>query len=152
MTTPLGSVLERDDPSVETGPRGRLTVDVLDVWLEAGTVLEIVVPARLACARCDGGGCDACGRSGAIRIDRGEHDRTVRVTLSESARGLRLVRPFGADAGLDQLILELRPASVPSPYCRRGARLRASAAPSFVPLLVVIAVLAAAIAAFVLRR
>ena len=148
MTTQLGNVLERDDPSVETGPRGRLIVDVLDAWLVAGTVLEIVLPARLACARCEGGGCDACGRSGAIRIDRGEHDRTVRVTLSESARGLRLVRPLGPDAGLDQLILELRPAAVPSPFCRRGT----SARLSFVPLLVVITLLTALIAALVLRR
>jgi hypothetical protein len=148
MTTSLGSVLERDD--LADGPRARLTVDVLDTWLEAGRVLEIVVPTRLACARCEGGGCDGCGKSGAIRIPAGEQERTVRITLSESARRLRLIRPLGLDAGLDQLIIELRPAAVPSDFCRRaqGEGQRTS----FVPLLVLLALVAASIAALVLRR
>ena len=46
MATPLGSVLERD--VLTAGPHGRLTVDVLDAWLAPGTVLEVVVPGRLA--------------------------------------------------------------------------------------------------------
>lgn len=134
-----------------------MTVDVPESWLEAGTVLEIVVPKRLACARCDGGGCDGCGRSGAIRIDESEEARTVRITLSESARAVRLIRPLGADAGLDQLVVELRPAAVASELCRRvrggprgnghgiltHARLR---------LLVLVAFVVAVIVALALRR
>lgn len=151
MASPLGSVLERDDDT--GGPRGRLTVDVLETWLEAGTVLEIVVPKRLACARCGGGGCDGCGRSGAIRIEGGEEERALRITLSESTRGVRLSRPLGVDAGLDQLVIELRPAAVPSDFCRRtrgggrGGPTRAS-----IRLLVFIAFAAALIAALALRR
>ncbi len=149
MSTPLGSVLERDELSTGAGPRGRLTVDVPEAWLVAGTVLELVVPARLACARCEGGGCDACGRSGAVRIQGSEDERHVRVTLSGAARGLRLVRPLGPDAGLDQLIVELRPAAAPSELCRRvDVRRRASLAPT----IVVIAIVAALIVAFLLRR
>jgi hypothetical protein len=148
MATPLGSVLEHDD--LTAGPRGRLTVDVLEAWLEAGTVLEIVVPVRLACARCEGGGCDACGKSGAIRINGGEQERSLQVTLSESARGLRLMRPLGADAGLDQLIVELRPAAVPSDFCRR---VHGKGQKTFlIPLIVILALVSALIAALVLHR
>ena len=150
MSTPLGSVLERDDGTGQAGPRGRLTVDVLEAWLEAGTVLEIVVPARLACARCEGGGCDECGRSGAIRIAGAEEERRLRITLSESARGLRLTRPLGPDAGLDQLIVELRAAAVPSGFCRRGDANGKRTA--MIPLAVSIALVAALIAALVLHR
>jgi len=148
MATPLGSVLERDEPS--HGPRGRLTVAVPEAWLEPGSVLEVVVPARLACARCEGGGCDACGRSGAIRLPGDEKDRALRITLSESARGVRLTRPFGADAGLDQLVIELRPAPVASELCRRVAR--PAQRPSLIALLVTIALVSALLAALVLRR
>jgi hypothetical protein len=43
MPTCLGSVLERD---VDTdGPRARLTVDVPEAWLEAGTLLVLVALA-----------------------------------------------------------------------------------------------------------
>lgn len=148
MTTSLGSVLERDD--LADGPRGRLTVDVLETWLDAGSAFEIVVPTRLACARCEGGGCDACGRSGAIRISGDEGERRIRITLSESARGVRLVRPLGADAGLDQLIVELRPAAVPSNFCRRVEAERRR--PSFVPVFVIAMLVVALIAAILLRR
>lgn len=148
MSTSLGSVLERDE--LTAGPRGRLSVDVLETWLGAGAVLEIVVPARLVCARCEGGGCDACGRSGAIRIAGDEQERTFQVTLSESARGLRLTRPLGADVGLDQLILELRPAAEPSSSCRLARR--AGPRASLIPLLVLIALVSALLAAVVLRR
>ena len=151
MTTRLGSVLDRDEPSTEGGPSGRLTIDVLDTWLEPHTALEIVVPTRLMCARCEGGGCDACGRSGAIRIQGSEEERRLRITLSESARGLRLVRPLGAEAGLDQLILEFRPAAAPSELCHRVETVRRR--PSMAPLVVVVlALVAAIIAALVVRR
>ena len=150
MTTPLGSVLERDELSGEAGQRGRLTVDVLEAWLEAGTVLEIVVPGRLACARCEAGGCDGCGRSGAIRVPGDAQEGRLRITLSESARGLRLIRPLGPDAGLDQLVLELRPAPVPSDFCGRAQAERQRS--SVVPLLVLVVLVTALIAGLVLRR
>ena len=148
MATPLGSVLERDE--LTTGPHGRLTVDVLDAWLPPGTVLEVVVPGRLACARCEGGGCDACGKSGAIRLAGDEQERSLRITLSESARRVRLVRPLGEDAGLDQLVVELRPAAVPSDFCRRAQG--ESGRRAIIPLLFVLGLVSAVIAALVLHR
>lgn len=74
----------------------------------------------------------------------------VRVTLSESARALRLMRPLGVDAGLDQLIIELRPALVPSDFCRCVAGDGRRTA--FVPLLVFIALVVMSIVALALRR
>jgi hypothetical protein len=149
MSTPLGSVLEHED--LTAGTRGRLSVDVLDAWLAPGTLLELVVPVRLACARCDGGGCDACGKSGAIRISGDEQKRSLRITLSESARGVRLVRPLGEDAGLDQLVIELRPAAVPSAFCCRVEG-RGDRTSVILRLLVFIALVVALIAALVVHR
>ena len=50
---------------------------------------RITAPARLACARCDGGGCDACARSGALRSPADAGDRVVRPPC----RGRRRRRP-----------------------------------------------------------
>lgn len=35
-------------------------------WLEEGASVSIVLPRLLNCARCEGGGCDVCGRKGAF--------------------------------------------------------------------------------------
>lgn len=51
-------------------------------WLDEGATLELDLPRNLACAKCSGGGCDACKRSGAVSL-RGRRDpvEIVRVTL-----------------------------------------------------------------------
>ncbi|MBI4954871.1 MAG: hypothetical protein HY908_22810 [Myxococcales bacterium] len=63
----LARLVDRAALDEAPGPRGRLRVTVPESWLATPSELEIRVPARLTCARCDGGGCDACGRSGAVR-------------------------------------------------------------------------------------
>lgn len=51
-------------------------------WLLAGETIELVLPRNLSCATCEGGGCDRCGRSGAITLrSRGEAPVSVQVTL-----------------------------------------------------------------------
>lgn len=51
-----------------------------------GEVVELELPRNLACAGCGGGGCDTCGRSGAITLrKRSEPAEVVEVTLP--ARG-----------------------------------------------------------------
>ncbi len=35
-------------------------------WLEEGASMSILLPRLLPCARCEGGGCDVCGRKGAF--------------------------------------------------------------------------------------
>lgn len=57
-------------------------VKVRREWLLAGEVVELELPRNLACAACGGGGCDACGRSGAISLrGRDEPVEIVEVTL-----------------------------------------------------------------------
>lgn len=51
-------------------------------WLDEGAAIELELPRNLACAKCKGGGCDACGRSGAISLrGRNEPTEIVQVTL-----------------------------------------------------------------------
>ena len=124
----LGRVL---DPSVLDacpGPRARLSVEVSAAWLSEGADLVVTAPARLVCARCDGGGCDACARTGALRAPEGAGDRVVRATLAPTPRAvaLRIPHPFGADHAIDQLLLELRPGAAPSAGVERVARVAPS--------------------------
>lgn len=126
----MGEALSRVlDPSALDAcdkPRGRLVIEVPRGW--AGAVIEVVIPARVACARCDGGGCDGCGRRGGHRVP-GEHaTRLVRVRLPAAIEGgvvLRILRPFGEDgAGIAQLLLEARAgdaASVGVTWCEPAA-------------------------------
>jgi len=122
--TELARVFDPDELDDDDGPRGRLAVDVPAPWLAEGATVEIVVPAVLACARCEGGGCDGCARSGGLRLTGDAAARTLQLTLPRGASDavrlqLRLARPLGDDAGLDQLLIEPRSAGAPSPFCRR---------------------------------
>jgi hypothetical protein len=57
-------------------------VKVRREWLTLGEVVELELPRNLACAACGGGGCDTCGRSGAITLrKRDEPAEVVEVTL-----------------------------------------------------------------------
>jgi hypothetical protein len=146
--TELGQIFdpEREAP---TGPRGRLTLEVLSEWLEQGATVELTMPRRVACAACDGGGCDGCSRSGAHKLEGDE--RTLRLTLprTESERVLvRLVEPLGAEAGLAELTVEIRVASAPSHDARRieTAIVHRASAPLELRTLVVTLVILIAIA------
>lgn len=66
-----------------------------------GEVIELELPRNLACAACGGGGCDACGRSGAITLRRREEPaEVVEVTLP--------ARPGEGDDAPDSLGITLR--------------------------------------------
>lgn len=122
----LGNVFDASELPAADGPVGRLTVDVLQEWLEVGDAIEIVVPSRVACARCEGGGCDACGRSGAFRLSIDEAARTLQLTLPKAPPTptvvVRLARPFGPSAGIEQLWIEVRGSARASACCRRVVR------------------------------
>lgn len=153
--TALGRVLDPGALDADEGPRGRLSIELPVAWLEGGVEVDVEVPLRLTCARCDGGGCDGCGKSGALRL-ADLPSRTVRVALPRGAGegvALRLARPLGDEAGLDQLLLEIRPGPVASEGCaivpRRGGFLRPgrSAAVPWALVVATIVALALAIAA-----
>jgi hypothetical protein len=51
-------------------------------WIEQGSIVEFELPRHLTCRTCEGGGCDACERSGAVTLrGRGEPPDLVEVTL-----------------------------------------------------------------------
>jgi hypothetical protein len=61
-------------------------VKVRREWLARGEVIELELPRNLACAACGGGGCDKCGRSGAITLrQRDELAEVVEITLPARA-------------------------------------------------------------------
>lgn len=81
----MSEVLGRLTNRATTGPRGPDVVHRIEVrpeWLTSGEVIEFELPRNLACAACRGGGCDACGRAGAITLrERGEPAEVLEVTL-----------------------------------------------------------------------
>ncbi|WP_438015258.1 hypothetical protein WMF18_30845 [Sorangium sp. So ce315] len=120
----LGQLVDREDLDASGGPRGRLSIAVPAAWTRGGADIEFAVPARVSCARCDGGGCDGCARSGAHRAPAELAARTLRLRLPADLTGgatFRLVRPFGEHAPLDQLLVEVRADSEASPGVRRIA-------------------------------
>jgi len=65
------NVLGRVTTGAIDGPRGPDVVHrirVAKAWFSRGATIDIVLPRNVTCARCDGGGCDGCGRSGAISL------------------------------------------------------------------------------------
>src|SRR5689334_7964759 len=136
----LSEVLARVTSRAATGPRGPDVLHRVKVkrdWLIVGEVVEVELPRNLACAACGGGGCDACGRSGAITLrKRSEPAEVVEVTLPSrgedeipDSRGLTLRIPElgglpeeGSDLPRGLLLLTVLPGpdSDPSVKLLRG--------------------------------
>ncbi len=76
-------------------PRGldvKHRVRVPSSWLDEGASLEFELPRNLACAKCDGGGCDLCGRSGAVTLrTRSELPEIVQITLPRRGDSAQLL-------------------------------------------------------------
>jgi hypothetical protein len=105
-------------------------VKVRREWLALGEVIELELPRNLSCAACGGGGCDTCGRSGAITLRRREEPaEVVEVTLPSRAadeqpdsRGITLRIPEqgglpdpGSDLPRGVLLLTVVPSQEPDP-------------------------------------
>lgn len=122
----LGKVA--DPASLDACERARayLCVDVPAGWIAGGADLEITSPARLGCARCDGGGCDGCDRSGALRAPADPASRVIRASIpptpgAPAGIALRIPDPFGEASPIGQIRLEIHAAAAPSPSVRRLA-------------------------------
>ncbi len=113
---PLGRVLDPDALDACQGSRAQLRIEVPIDWLTDGASLLVSCPRRLRCARCEGGGCDDCQRSGAYRAPSDVEDRTIETQLPPSDGSgviVRLTDPFeGCD--IDQLLLEIHPGPEPT--------------------------------------
>jgi hypothetical protein len=121
----LGSVLDRDELDRAPGPWVRVDVNVPPEWAVEGASVEVEAPERAPCARCDGGGCDGCGRSGAVRLSPEPRDRTFELTLPSTldrAVTVRVTKPFGEASDVALAFCALRPSETPS-RCRKIARL-----------------------------
>ncbi len=94
MTQALGRVLQQDDLEGPRGPDGRLRITVPREWLVEARWIELDLPRMLECARCRGGGCDGCERSGAV-VTRGRKElaEVVELKLPESAQAVTLRLP-----------------------------------------------------------
>lgn len=133
----LSEVLARVTSRAVEGPRGPDVVHRIRVqraWLSGGEVVELELPRNLACAGCGGGGCDVCGRSGAITM-RQKHEpaEMVEVTLPARAadelpdsRGITLRIPeqgglpaAGTDLPRGVLLLTVVPSQQSDPSVRR---------------------------------
>jgi hypothetical protein len=114
--TELGRIVDREAHDAATGARALYRVDVPPAWLEEGGTLELEVPKRLPCARCEGGGCEGCANAGALRV--GDGPRTVEITLARGPAGpkrVRLDEPFGEASAVRQLWIDLLPAAKDAP-------------------------------------
>lgn len=118
----LGKLLDKDALDNDGGGRARASISVPPSWCDDSALIEVTLPRTLPCARCGGGGCDGCGRSGALRGPKHEHARRVRVRLPQNLGdgvAMRLADPFGRAGAIAQLWIEVRPADEPSPTVRR---------------------------------
>ncbi len=103
-------------------------------WLATGEVVELELPRNLACAACGGGGCDSCGRSGAITLrKKSEPAEVVEVTLPArkaddlpDSRGITLRIPeqgglpaAGSDLPRGVLLLTVVPSQDSDPSVKR---------------------------------
>ncbi len=155
----LGKLLDKEALDNDGGGRARASISVPPRWCDDSALVEVTLPRTLVCARCEGGGCDACGRSGALRGPKHERARRVRVRLPQNLGdgvAMRIADPFGRGAPITQLWIEVRPADSPSPTVRRltpEKRERRRILPRMVAGLgLVVALLAAVLVAMTLAR
>jgi len=110
------------DLDAPRGPDVEHSVDVPRKWF--GKFVEIELPRNLNCAECSGGGCDLCGRSGAISLrERQDEATSIRVSLpalplETQAVCLRIPEEGGLsseeDCGAGHLFLKVQLADSPS--------------------------------------
>lgn len=114
----LGRVVDPKALDASSGPRAYVCVIIPDDWFKQGCELDLALKKRLLCARCQGGGCDGCHCSGALRTPEDPAHRTLRLQIPEGSRAgfaLRVTNPFGAFAPIEQLLVEFKPGQTPSP-------------------------------------
>lgn len=134
MTAQLAQVVDPEALDACEGARAKLALKVDRAWMRDGATLRVAVPKRLPCARCDGGGCDGCDRSGVLRGPDDEQARALTVELPGnqpigSAVVLRLSKPFANDA-IAQLLIHLCPADEPDDRVTKVSRSTALATSS----------------------
>jgi hypothetical protein len=85
----LGQVL--GDLEGPRGADGAVSITVLPEWFETGARLIVQLPRRVVCATCEGGGCDVCGRSGALLLPHLTDESVLSITLPSTIAPARPV-------------------------------------------------------------
>jgi len=146
------------------GPDASHRIRVPREWLARGAVIELELPRHLVCAACDGGGCDACERSGGVTLrDRGAPADLVEVTLPSTDKPeafvIRLperggLAPVGSGLPRGHLLLRVEPsdaadvgvALAPRPVVEARRRVPSLTAPSVVTVRITLIVALVALA------
>lgn len=145
-------MLDPEARDASQGPRGCMRVTVPIDWAIEGATLRVPIPRRITCARCEGGGCDGCGRSGAHKwAEPKALDLELELPAgSEDGVALRLAEPFGEAGPVDQLLVEVRvadeasggvtrvPSLVPPPARRARAGITAALVLGLLALIVIL--------------
>lgn len=131
MAKPLAQVTDVQALDALDGTAARVSIRVPATW--GGVTVEVSIPRMLTCDRCDGGGCDSCARSGALRAPKDGDVRRITMTLPTTIAPtkIRLPTPF-EDPCIEQLFVEIRPGEL-SDSVRRLSPERALAAPAAAP-------------------
>ncbi|OQX67793.1 MAG: hypothetical protein B6A08_13550 [Sorangiineae bacterium NIC37A_2] len=125
----LGKVTE--DLDVPRGPDLSMEITVPASWIAEGATLVVAWPRRLLCRACGGGGCDACGRSGAFSLQGEPVREPFEVSLPRreappSSLTIRLpslgMPSDKEDHPPGHLFLEVRPGQPPSAGVARATR------------------------------
>jgi hypothetical protein len=95
-----------EDLDQPRGPDAMCSIEVPSAWFLEAAGVEVRLPRLLTCARCEGGGCDACGRRGAFEQAGSGAPNELVVTLPlqapEATAPVRLRLPaYGARAAED---------------------------------------------------
>ncbi len=110
------------DLEAPRGPDVTMQIVVPETWF--GKEVLVVLPRNLRCAACDGGGCDGCGRAGAVSL-RGREDQPTEIRVSLPARDaerpgvcLRIPEEGGTatnpELGRGHLLLTIKAGDAPS--------------------------------------
>ena len=151
---PLGKVADAEAAASAEGAHVAVTIRVARAWVARGEAIEVEVeaPELARCARCEGGGCDGCGRSGAVRLASEVAERTFTLALPAGLAERTLVRvprPFGEEGPIGLAVCEVQLAEG-AERCRLRAPLTPASPPALplAPLawLAPLAAVAAAIA------
>jgi len=82
-----------EDLDQPRGPDAMHAIEVPNAWFVEAASVELRLPRLLSCARCEGGGCDACGRRGAFeQAGTGAPNELVVTLPAQSPDALASVR------------------------------------------------------------
>ena len=105
----LGRVVDPAELDAASARRACASLSLPEAWLREPSRVRFLVPRRLSCDGCQGGGCGGCDNRGGFVVPE-ELDRTVDLSLAGGVGPVRVrvVPAFAASAGFDVLLVRVR--------------------------------------------